>query len=229
MCDISTNKKYLSRPSPPRPANDIGCVGKTFVGNDGNLWTSKQNTSGIFRWVKVGGSQKVKKSGERKVRKSASKKSGERKVRKTASKKSGERKVRKTASKKSGERKMERVGPYKISFALKYIHKQGTKPTKAELEDFYKKESFKEVKDILTQYSYPINISDMITNIRMTKTGIISFSLPKTLSKTIVEDFVNRNIRYNSLADGSWEASPGTGLVYYNKNVIGFGSIKVAI
>ena len=54
MCDILTEKKYLTRPSPPRPANSYYCRGKTYVGNDGNFWTSVINDkNGVYRWVKV--------------------------------------------------------------------------------------------------------------------------------------------------------------------------------
>ena len=193
MCDVSTNKKYLTRPSPPRPANDVGCKGKTFIGNDGNLWKSSVTAKGIYRWVKVGAT--AKKSVERKT-------------------------------KKSVERK-ETNSVYKISFPLKYIHEKATKPTKSALEAFYKKESYKEVRDILTQYSYPQTIADMVTNVRMTSTGVISFNLPKSISRSEVDAFVNKNIRHAPLADASWEASPGTGLVFTNGNVIGFGAVKI--
>ena len=56
MCDVITNlKKYKERPSPPRAANEPGCRGLTFPGNDGNLWVSKADSRGIYRWYKVSG------------------------------------------------------------------------------------------------------------------------------------------------------------------------------
>ncbi len=61
MCDVQSLSKYQKRPSPPRPANDASCKGKTFVGNDGNLWKSQPNVNGVFRWVKVGESLPDKK------------------------------------------------------------------------------------------------------------------------------------------------------------------------
>jgi len=54
MCDVKTENKYRSRPSPPRPANDPACRGKTFTGNDGKKWTSIVTSSGVYRWVKTG-------------------------------------------------------------------------------------------------------------------------------------------------------------------------------
>jgi hypothetical protein len=68
MCDISTLSKYVNRPSPPRPANEPGCRGKIFTGNDGNLWTSVASSSGVYRWVKAGKGRKspAKKSTSRK-------------------------------------------------------------------------------------------------------------------------------------------------------------------
>ena len=52
MCDISTLSKYKNRPSPPRPANDLPCRGKVFIGNDGMYWKSSQTSNGVYRWVK---------------------------------------------------------------------------------------------------------------------------------------------------------------------------------
>ena len=50
-CVMETTKKYLSRPSPPYPANK--CCGKTMTGNDGAKYTSVQKVSGICAWKKV--------------------------------------------------------------------------------------------------------------------------------------------------------------------------------
>ena len=50
-CPILSDKKYAKRPSPPRPANDPGCRGKLFRGNNGKWYASKPNKNGVFRWV----------------------------------------------------------------------------------------------------------------------------------------------------------------------------------
>jgi hypothetical protein len=50
-CVMQTTKKYLTRSSPPYPANK--CCGKTMTGNDGAKYTSVQKTSGICAWKKV--------------------------------------------------------------------------------------------------------------------------------------------------------------------------------
>jgi len=50
-CVMETTKKYLSRPSPPYPANK--CCGKTMTGNDGAKYTAQPNASGICTWKKV--------------------------------------------------------------------------------------------------------------------------------------------------------------------------------
>jgi hypothetical protein len=229
MCDVSTLKKYLTRPSPPRPANDSPCRGKTYIGNDGNMWQSKMTSGSVYRWVKVGGSSKSivssKKSGERKVKKSGErkvKKSGERKV-----KKSGERKV-----KKSGERKVKK-STYTISFPLVYHHEEGKKPATEQLRAFYKKESLKEVKNDLTDY-YIRNDDDPVrksaSNFRISPSGVISFTVSRNIPLKEVEKFVYDYITHTSLADGQWEAAPGTGLVYGNNNnfgVIGYGKAKI--
>jgi len=52
-CPELQNKKYRNRQGPPRPANEVGCRGKRFVGNDGNLYVSKANVNGVYRWVRV--------------------------------------------------------------------------------------------------------------------------------------------------------------------------------
>jgi hypothetical protein len=47
---MRTTKKYLSRPSPPYPAND--CCGMKKVGNDGAKYVSRPNANGICSWKK---------------------------------------------------------------------------------------------------------------------------------------------------------------------------------
>ena len=92
--DKSHLKKYKSRPSPPRPANDVGCRGETMVGGDGQLYTSVANSRGIYAWKltsKVGGGV-VKKATPKKTMKKATPKKTTKKVapkRKTGSSKSG--------------------------------------------------------------------------------------------------------------------------------------------
>jgi hypothetical protein len=50
-CAMQTTKKYLSRPSPPYPANK--CCGKTMIGNDGAQYIAEPNAYGICGWKKV--------------------------------------------------------------------------------------------------------------------------------------------------------------------------------
>ena len=69
LCDISTKSKYLNRPSPPRPANDVACRGRKFSGNDGGVWKSEKTSTGVYRWKRVGESvakRSVKRSVKRK-------------------------------------------------------------------------------------------------------------------------------------------------------------------
>lgn len=49
-CIKQNTKKYKSRSSPPYSAMD--CKGKTIIGNDGEMYISKSNKRGIYRWVK---------------------------------------------------------------------------------------------------------------------------------------------------------------------------------
>ena len=49
-CTRQSYKKYLSRNSPPYPANE--CCGRVIVGNDGSLYKSKK-CGEHCRWVKV--------------------------------------------------------------------------------------------------------------------------------------------------------------------------------
>lgn len=52
--DKSNIPKYKQRNSPPRSANELGCQGKTFVGNDGNMYRSeKRGMSKTYRWYKI--------------------------------------------------------------------------------------------------------------------------------------------------------------------------------
>jgi hypothetical protein len=84
MCDVSALAKYIFRPSPPRPANNPECRGRIYIGNDGNLWSSEQDSRGVFRWKKI---QSLKKS-PKKVKKSPKKvKKSPKKVKKSPKRK----------------------------------------------------------------------------------------------------------------------------------------------
>lgn len=48
--DKSHIKKYNTRTSPPYPANE--CKGRSMKGNDGEIYVSKANKNGVYRWVK---------------------------------------------------------------------------------------------------------------------------------------------------------------------------------
>ena len=45
-----TKKKYLTRPSPPYPANEF--CGRKKKGNDGNMYLSTPDKNGICKWIK---------------------------------------------------------------------------------------------------------------------------------------------------------------------------------
>ena len=49
-CVMQTTKKYLSRSSPPYPANK--CCGKTMTGNDGAKYIAMPSVSGICSWIR---------------------------------------------------------------------------------------------------------------------------------------------------------------------------------
>ncbi len=231
MCDISSNKKYLTRPSPPRPANEAGCRGKTFVGNDGNFWTSKANSQGIYRWVSDSVAKKVagKKSATKK--KVVGKKSDTKK--KVVGKKSDTKK--KVVGKKSSDgRPKSKSGLfYRISFPLIYLHDGyayedvDKKPTKKQLSEFYKKQSEREVKEILVQVVHLKLKGESIVKFKMSEAGVVSFSLPKSIPLPKLKEFI-QEINNFPLMDGPWEADPGKGLVYKNGGVITFGKVKIS-
>jgi hypothetical protein len=50
-CTKQTQKKYLTRPSPPFPANE--CCGQIMMGNDGQQYVSQPNVTGVCRWKLV--------------------------------------------------------------------------------------------------------------------------------------------------------------------------------
>lgn len=55
MCDVQTQNKYTSRPSPPYPANE--CCGEQKRGNDGRMYVSVRNARGICAWKLHEGSE----------------------------------------------------------------------------------------------------------------------------------------------------------------------------
>jgi hypothetical protein len=52
-CQKQTLKKYMTRKSPPYPANE--CKDDIKLGNDGLYYKSQSNKNGIYRWVKYQG------------------------------------------------------------------------------------------------------------------------------------------------------------------------------
>ena len=52
-CQKQTLKKYITRKSPPYPANE--CKEDIKIGNDGLYYKSQPNKNGIYRWVKYQG------------------------------------------------------------------------------------------------------------------------------------------------------------------------------
>jgi len=105
-CSLQNTKKYITRDSPPYPANE--CCHQRKIGNDGTMYVSVPSKAGICRWIKVSSVKKspAKKSSVKKstVKKSSSKKSPTKKspVKKSAVKKSP---VKKSPSKKSPVKK----------------------------------------------------------------------------------------------------------------------------
>ena len=52
-CVKQTDKRYTDRASPPFPANELECRGKTMMGNNGKQWISKANSKGIYSWKEI--------------------------------------------------------------------------------------------------------------------------------------------------------------------------------
>ena len=116
-CVEQTTSKYLSRPSPPYPAQE--CRGKVLTGNDGKLYKSVPAVTGVYRWVRADavkskkaekGSKSVKKSSTRKGGKKGSK--GSKKSRKGSKK--GSKKSRKGSKKSRKGSKKSRKGSKKL-------------------------------------------------------------------------------------------------------------------
>lgn len=55
-CKKSLDKKYLTRPSPPYPANL--CCGQIKKGNSGDMYMSRPDKNGVCRWYHVSPSKK---------------------------------------------------------------------------------------------------------------------------------------------------------------------------
>ena len=117
-CIEQTTSKYLSRPSPPYPAQE--CRGKVLTGNDGKLYKSVPAVTGVYRWVRADavkskkaekGSKSVKKSSTRKGGKKSSK--GGKKASRKGSKK-GSKKSRKGSKKSRKGSKKSRKGSKKL-------------------------------------------------------------------------------------------------------------------
>ncbi len=47
-CNIQSGKKYVTRNSPPYPANE--CCGQRKAGNDGRMYVSKTDKNGVCHW-----------------------------------------------------------------------------------------------------------------------------------------------------------------------------------
>lgn len=102
-CSRQSTKKYITRGSPPYPANQ--CCGETFEGNDGNLWVSKPTFRGVCRWVKA--SKSARKTSKKKATRRSKSRSRKRSTRKSKSN-SKKRSVRRRSKSRSSKRKSRR-------------------------------------------------------------------------------------------------------------------------
>ena len=50
-CSFQFTRKYMTRPSPPYPANE--CKNKKKIGNDGEPYRSVGNKNGVFTWKRL--------------------------------------------------------------------------------------------------------------------------------------------------------------------------------
>jgi hypothetical protein len=57
-CSPQTQKKYVTRPGPPYPAQE--CKGQIKLGNDKKEYISKAASNGIYRWQRTTKSPKTK-------------------------------------------------------------------------------------------------------------------------------------------------------------------------
>lgn len=82
-CTRQTTQKYATRPGPPFKAQS--CKNQSKKGNDGENYTSKKASNGVFRWVKH---KKNSENGSTMKRKTKSKKSAKRSSAKSSKKSS---------------------------------------------------------------------------------------------------------------------------------------------
>lgn len=57
-CSPQTQKKYVTRPGPPYPAQE--CKGQIKLGNDMKEYISKNASNGVYRWQRTTKSPKKK-------------------------------------------------------------------------------------------------------------------------------------------------------------------------
>ena len=104
-CKKQSAKKYQLRGSPAYPANK--CQGETKKGNDGQMYTSRRASNGVYRWQKSASKASRKRSGSKKsAKRSGSRSPQQLRVRRKAStKRSVKRSVAKRSSKKRSSKK----------------------------------------------------------------------------------------------------------------------------
>lgn len=66
-CSKQFTAKYITRPSPPYPANM--CCGMSLLGNDGEMYTSVADKNGVCKWLKISDEGKKKKETKKSVKK----------------------------------------------------------------------------------------------------------------------------------------------------------------
>ena len=69
-CIKLKTKKYRLRDSPPFSATD--CPGKTMKGNDGDMYASKADKNGIYKWIKASHALKIEKAANKTMKKTSS-------------------------------------------------------------------------------------------------------------------------------------------------------------
>ena len=73
-CTKQSTKKYVTRPSPAYPANASGCRGSTKKGNDGAMYKSVKNKSGVYTWRRKSSSAKAKPKRKSSIKRKSGKK-----------------------------------------------------------------------------------------------------------------------------------------------------------
>lgn len=183
-CVRQQTKKYLSRPSPPFPANF--CCGLQMQGNDGEMYISSQSTNGVCRWVKVKMNhvdKSVKTAG----------KAGKKSV----------RKVGKAPSAKIGTN--DTNDTYRVTVVLRASPSTDRGVSKAQLVKHLKK--YFNPTDVSELLEY--GRLDTMRNLEL-KGATLTFEIPKALIRRRLnlktKEDVRRWIMNNSLADGAWES-----------------------